>query len=180
MSLEEDQLKRDIFKKIFDTNYEQILNTINDKNKKYKILNISSNILINEIYKQIENDYLNTFKNILKQLNFSNKQYEEKKDILFNKVNKEINEKIKELIQIEIAKKINENEFNELKNNNIKNKNEKISQEYIKKKKYPISLGIKLGALYTCYSISGKNNGIFQTNVLLSNIFTAGSRLMII
>ena len=170
MSFDEEKLKRDIFNKIFNTNYKQILHSLNDDNKKRKILNINPNTLKDEIYNQIENDYLTIFKNLLIQLKLLNKQYENIKDILFNKINEEMNEKIKEIIQLEISKIINKNESNVLNDNNIKNKKETISKDYNKTKKYPISLGIKLGALYTCYSISGKFNGIFQTQVLLSNV----------
>ena len=169
MSFDEEKLNKDIFKRLFDINYEQILNSLNDEYKNSKNLILNSNILIGEVYNHIKDDYIKIFKNTLKQFDISNKQYDEINDTIFNQINKEMNSKIKEIIKLEILKKINMNESNDLEDNNIKNKNEKVSKDNNKNKEYPISLGIKLGAQYTCYSISTKINGLFQTNVLLSN-----------
>ena len=100
MSFDEEKLNKDIFKRLFDINYEQILNSLNDEYKNSKNLILNSNILIGVVYNHIKDDYIKIFKNTLKQFDISNKQYDEINDTIFNQINKEMNEKIKEIIKL--------------------------------------------------------------------------------
>ena len=154
------ELFKEVYHELFDSIYNEIPKNISEENKKIfsENINIIKDNIFDIVYETIKKDYEKNFDETFDEIYNINieedieKSYVEIKNKIYKIIKNILDEKLKDIMKEKIIDEIN-----------IK-KRIKIKEED------KVSLGINIGSLNTVYSIFGKKEGRFQTNVLLSDV----------